>query len=182
MTKRMFIMLGCIVVLLAGLAIGKFLQIRQLIASAPKPFAQTVSTTKVAAVEWQPELASVGTVTAYRGVDISAEIAGLVREIKFKSGQDVKKHAVLFELNADADIAQLHAQQAAADLAATVVKRDEALLAVAGVSQAQVDADKADLKSKLALVEQQQAQVEKKTIRAPFPDVWVLLPSTRDNM
>ncbi len=168
MTKRMFIMLGCIVVLLAGLAIGKFLQIRQLIASAPKPFAQTVSTTKVAAVEWQPELASVGTVTAYRGVDISAEIAGLVREIKFKSGQDVKKHAVLFELNADADIAQLHAQQAAADLAATVVKRDEALLAVAGVSQAQVDADKADLKSKLALVEQQQAQVEKKTIRAPF--------------
>ncbi|MFX8227082.1 hypothetical protein ABTL27_19525, partial [Acinetobacter baumannii] len=72
------------------------------------------------------------------------------------------------QLNADADVAQLHSLQATADLAATVLKRDKAQLAVNAVSQAQVDADEADLKSKRAAAEQQRALVEKKTIRAPF--------------
>ncbi|PRC91172.1 efflux RND transporter periplasmic adaptor subunit [Solimicrobium silvestre] len=168
MTKRLLIMLGCIVVLIAGIAFGFYLHIQKLIASSPKPSAQTVTTTKVAAAEWQPQLSSVGTVTAYRGVDVTSEIAGLVREIKFKSGQHVKKGDLLIALNADSDIAQLQALEASAELAATVLKRDEAQLAVEGVSQAQVDADKADLKNKRALVAQQTALVEKKTIRAPF--------------
>jgi membrane fusion protein (multidrug efflux system) len=168
MTKRMLIMLGCIVVLVAVLAFGEFLHIKAMIASAPKPFPQTVSTVKVANVEWQPQLTSVGTVTPFRGVDVTSEIAGLVREIKFKSGQMVKQNEILFELNADSDIAQLHSLEANAELAATVLKRDEAQLAVEGVSQAQVDADKADLKSKRALVAQQAALVDKKIIRAPF--------------
>ena len=168
MTKRMLIMLGCVLLLIIGLAFGKYLQIKQLIANAPKQGAQTVSTTKVTSVEWQPQLASVGTVAPFRGVDVTSEIAGLVREIKFKSGDTVKKNDVLFVLNADSDIAQLHALEAAAELAAVVLKRDEAQLAVEGVSQAQVDADKADLKSKRALAEQQAALVAKKAIRAPF--------------
>lgn len=168
MTKRMLIMLGIVLVLVVVLAFGEFLHIRTLIASAPKPFPQTVSTTKVTAVDWQPQLTSVGTVMPFRGVDVTSEIAGLVREIKFTSGQAVKQNEVLFELNADSDIAQLHALEANAELAATVLKRDEAQLAVEGVSQAQVDADKADLKSKRALVAQQAALVDKKIIRAPF--------------
>src|SRR5690242_405992 len=112
MTKRMLIMLGCILVLVAILALGKYLQIRKLIASAPKPTPETVTTYKVTAVEWQPQLSSVGTVTAYRGVDVSSEISGLVREINFKSGQLVKKDDVLFVLNNDADIAFLRALEA----------------------------------------------------------------------
>ncbi|MEB0032215.1 efflux RND transporter periplasmic adaptor subunit [Undibacterium sp. RTI2.1] len=168
MTKRMFIMLGCVVLLIVGLAFGKYLQIKQLIASAPKPGAQTVSTTKAETLEWQPQISSVGTVTAYRGVDISSEIAGLVRDVKFKSGQNVKHNDILIQLNADSDIAQLRSLEASAELSATVLKRDQAQLAAEGVSQAQVDSDMADLKSKRALVAQQAANVEKKTIRAPF--------------
>ena len=168
MTKRMLIMLGCIVLLIAGLAFGKYLQIKQLIASAPKAGAQTISAAKAEALEWQPQLSSVGTVSAFRGVDIGSEITGLVRQVHFKSGQNVKRGAVLIELNADADLAQLRALEAGAELSATVLKRDQAQLAVEGVSQAQVDADMADLKSKRALVAQQAALVEKKTIRAPF--------------
>ena len=91
MTKRMLIMIGGIVVLVAILAFGFFLHIKTLIASAPKPFAQTVTTTKVESQDWQPTLAAVGSVVAVRGVDVTTEIAGLVREIHFKSGQDVKK-------------------------------------------------------------------------------------------
>ena len=168
MTKRMLIMLGGVLVLVAALAFGFYLHIQQLIASSPKPKPQTVTTAVVSALEWQPQLSSVGTLTAVHGVDISSEVAGQVRKVNFKSGQDVTAGAVLVQLNADSDIAQLASLQAAADLAAITLKRDQAQLIAQGVSQAQVDGDAADLKSKNALVAQQQALIAKKTIRAPF--------------
>ena len=168
MTKRMLIMLGCVVVIIAALAFGFFLHIKQLMANAPKPTPQTVTAAVVSALEWQPQLASVGTVTAAQGVDISSEVAGQVRSVNFKSGQAVNAGDVLVQLNADSDMAQLAALQAAAELAAVTLKRDEGQLSVQAVSQAQVDGDRADLKSKTALVAQQQAQVAKKTIHAPF--------------
>ncbi len=168
MTKRMLIMVGCVVLLIAALAFGKFLQIRKMIASAPKPGAQTVTATVVQTANWQPQLISVGTMAPVRGVDLSSEIAGLVQHVKFKSGDDVTANQVLIQLNADSDIAQLHSLQAQAELSATVLARDKAQLAAQAISQAQVDSDAADLKSKKALVAQQMALVEKKTIRAPF--------------
>lgn len=168
MTKRMLIMVGCVILLIAVLAFGKYLQIQKLIASSPKPGAQTVTAIKVPVVEWQPQLTAVGTLMPVRGVDVTTEIAGMVRKVNFKSGDEVKAGQVLFEMNAESDIAQLRSLQAAADLAATVLKRDKLQLAAQAISQAQVDNDEADLKSRKALVAQQQALVDKKTIRAPF--------------
>jgi membrane fusion protein (multidrug efflux system) len=118
--------------------------------------------------QWQPQLSAVGTLRAVRGVDVTTEVAGLVRSIEFKSGEEVKAGQVLVQLNADSDIAQLHALEAAADLASTVYERDKAQLAAEVISKAQVDTDAADLKTKRAQVAQQAALVEKKTIRAPF--------------
>jgi len=168
MTKRMLIMLGGVVVLIAALAFGFYLHIQQLIANSPKPAPQTVTAAVVSALEWQPQLNSVGTLTAVHGVDISSEVAGQVRKVNFKSGQDVKAGQVLVELNADSEKAQLASLQAAAELAAIILKRDQAQLNVQGVSLAQVDSDAADLKSKNALVVQQQALVAKKILKAPF--------------
>ncbi|MBV8046787.1 MAG: efflux RND transporter periplasmic adaptor subunit [Paludibacterium sp.] len=168
MTKRMLIMLGGVLLLIVLLGFGFFLHIRSLMAAAPKPGAQTVTSIVAEPQEWQLQLNSVGTLSAVRGVDLSSEIAGMVRTVAFKSGQDVKAGEVLVELNADADIAQLHALQASAELAAITLKRDQAQLAVQGVSQAQVDSDAADLRAKNAQVEQQAALVAKKVIRAPF--------------
>lgn len=167
-TKRMLIMVGLVILLIAVLAFGKFLQIKKLIASAPKPAAQVVTAVKAATAEWQPQLTSVGTLAPVRGVDVTTEIAGLVREVRFKSGDEVKAGQVLFEMNADSDIAQLRALQANADLAATTLKRDKLQLSAQAISQAQVDGDEADLKAKQALAAQQKALVDKKTIRAPF--------------
>lgn len=167
-TKRMLIMVGLVILLIAVLAFGKFLQIKKLIASAPKPAAQVVTAVKAATAEWQPQLTSVGTLAPVRGVDVTTEIAGLVRAVRFKSGDEVKAGQVLFELNADSDIAQLRALQANADLAGTTLKRDKLQLSAQAISQAQVDGDEADLKAKQALAAQQKALVDKKTIRAPF--------------
>jgi membrane fusion protein (multidrug efflux system) len=164
----MLIMLGCVVLLVLALAFGFYLHIQKLIASSPKPGAQTVTAAKVEALEWQPQLSSVGTIMPVRGVDVTTEIAGLVRQVNFKSGQEVKAGDLLVQLNDDSDVAQLNSLQAAADLAATVLTRDKLQFAAQAISQAQVDADAADLKSKRALVEQQKAQVQKKAIHAPF--------------
>ena len=168
MTKRMLIMIGAMLVVLALLVGGFILHIQKLIASAPKPTPQTVTTTKVSSQDWQPALAAVGSVAPVRGVDVTTEIAGLVREIHFKSGQDVHQGDVLVELNADSDKAQLAALEAAAELSGTVLKRDKAQFDAQAIAQAQVDADAADLKSKRALADQQKAIIDKKTIRAPF--------------
>lgn len=167
-TKRMLIMLGAVALLIALLALGFFLHIRQLMASSPKPAPQTVSATIIRKVDWQPQLSSVGTLVAVRGVDVTSEIAGLVRSIHFRSGQEVAAGQLLVQLNADADLAQLRALEAAAELAASVLARDRQQFAVQAISQAQIDNDAADLKSKQALAAQQAALVAKKTIRAPF--------------
>jgi membrane fusion protein, multidrug efflux system len=170
MKKRMVIMLVAVAVLLGGIVgfnLFKGYMMQKYMASAPVP-AATVSAMTADYQQWQPQLSAVGTLRAVRGVDVTTEIAGLVRSIEFKSGDEVKTGQVLAQLNADSDVAQLHALEAAADLASTVYERDKAQLAAEVISKAQVDTDAADLKSKRAQVAQQAALVEKKTIRAPF--------------
>jgi membrane fusion protein, multidrug efflux system len=170
MKKRMVIMLVAVGVLLGGLVgfnLFKGYMMQKYMSSAPIPPA-TVSAMTAEHQSWQPQLSAVGTLRAVRGVDVTTEVAGLVRSIEFKSGDEVKTGQVLAQLNADSDLAQLRSLEAAADLAATVYERDKAQLAAEVVSKAQVDTDAADLKSKRAQVAQQAALVEKKTIRAPF--------------
>ncbi len=168
MTKRMLMMLGGFVLLVLLLAGGFALHIKNMIAGFPKPTPKTVSTTVVKKETWQPQVLSIGTITAARGVDLSSEIAGIVRNVNFKSGQDVKAGEILVQLNADSETAQLNALQASAEISAITLKRNQAQLAIQAISQAQVDNDKADLTNKLALVAGQKAAVRKKTIRAPF--------------
>jgi membrane fusion protein (multidrug efflux system) len=170
MRRRLIVVLAAAGFLLAALVafnmvkahfIAKF---RAQNASPP----QTVSTLVAEYSDWQPEVTSVGSLRAYRGVDVTTELAGLVRTINFKSGDEARNGEVLVELNADSDIAQLHALQAAADLAQTTYNRDKVQFDAQAISQATLDADAADLKNKRAQAEAQAALVAKKTLRAPF--------------
>jgi membrane fusion protein (multidrug efflux system) len=170
MFKRMFIMLVSAGVLFGGIFGYKMFTSHEMkiaMASHPSPEV-TVSTTTARMQPWQPQLTAVGTVRAMRGVDVTTEIAGLVRTIYFKSGEDVRKGQVLVQLNADADRALLHSLQAEAELAKTTFKRDKQQFDVKAISQATLDVSQADLKSKMAQVDQQAAVLDKKTIRAPF--------------
>jgi len=167
--KRMIIMILGVILLFAGIGFVVFRNIMKQIAQGSIPPPPVVVTAmKVAKQEWQPQLNAVGSLRAVRGVDVTTEIAGLVREIRFKSGDEIKGGAVLIQLNADSDLAQLASLKAAADLAQTTLTRDRVQLAAEAISQAQVDSDEADLKSKRAQAASQQATIDKKTIRAPF--------------
>jgi membrane fusion protein (multidrug efflux system) len=129
---------------------------------------QSVTAARVEFSDWQPEVSAVGSLRAVRGVDVTTEVTGLVRTLRFKSGDEVQAGQVLVELNADAEIAQQHALEAAADLSATVYERDKAQYEAQAISKAQLDADAADLKNRRAQAAAQAALVAKKTLRAPF--------------
>jgi len=169
MAKRMIIMLLVVGVLFGGVLGYKLFQGRMMkkYASIQLPPA-TVTASKAEYQPWQPQLRAVGSLRAVRGVDVTCEISGLVRSLHFKSGDEVKENQLLVELNADADRAQLESFKAAADLAQTTYERDKKQFEVQAVSQATLDNEAADLRSKRAQVDQQQALVDKKIIRAPF--------------
>jgi len=168
--RRMTIML-CGVFLLLGLIFGfnqfKNFMIKHFIAGMGLPPA-TVSTMVVTLTEWQPKLSSVGNIRAFRGVDLSTEIGGLVQTVPIKSGVDVKEGELLIKLNDDSDVAQLHSLRALADLAKVINERDRQQLAIQAISKNVFDTSKADAKSKQAQVEQQTALVAKKNLKAPF--------------
>jgi len=86
---------------------------------------QTVSAAVSGLPNWQPEISAVGSMRAVRGVDVTTEVTGLVRTLHFKSGDEVRGGQLLVELNADSEIAQQHALEAAADLASTVYERGQ---------------------------------------------------------
>jgi membrane fusion protein (multidrug efflux system) len=161
-------MLVAVGVLFGLVVVVKVYQIRKYMRQ-PGVAPETVTTTTVEYSDWQPEIGALGSVRAVRGVDVTTEVAGLVRSVRFRSGEDAKAGQVLVELNADTDVAQLRALEAAAELSATVYARDRVQFEAQAISQAQLDADQADLKNRRAQVAAQAATVAKKTLRAPFP-------------
>ena len=168
--RRMTIML-CAVFLLLGLIFTfnqlKTFMIKYFISGMGLPPA-TVSTMVVGSSEWQPQLSSVGNVRAFRGVELSTEIGGLVQTVPIKSGQDVKEGELLIKLNDASDVAQLNSLKAMADLAKVINERDAQQLVIQAISKNVFDSSKADAKSKQAQVEAQAALVAKKNLKAPF--------------
>jgi membrane fusion protein (multidrug efflux system) len=163
----MLVIVGVVLGAIVGFNIFKGQAIKKFMASRGEP-PQTVSTMKVTFEEWQPSLSAVGTLRAVRGVDVAPEVAGLVSDIMIKSGAEVKAGDILLTMRADDIAAQLQSLQASARLAELNFKRSAEQLAAKAISQAQHDVDDANLKGARAAVAQQQAQLAKKTLRAPF--------------
>ncbi len=174
MNKRLFWRMALMLVItlavfgvLIGFQIYKPTMIRGFILAGGRPPA-VVTTIRAELQPWQPTLAAVGSLRAVRGVDLAAEVGGLIRSVEFHSGDNAAQGAVLVQLNADTELANLKALQAQADLAQTVYERDKQQYAIDAISKALLDADEHDLKVKRRQIEQQAALVEKKSIRAPF--------------
>jgi membrane fusion protein (multidrug efflux system) len=92
----------------------------------------------------------------------------MVENIYFTPGAVVKKGAILVQLNAAAEIGQLHSLQAQVELAKITYARDKAQYAIKAVSKQQVDSDEWTLKNLQGQTDQQAATVAKKTLRVPF--------------
>jgi membrane fusion protein (multidrug efflux system) len=166
--KRMLIMIGLVLLLVAVLVGIKALTIFRMMSGMKPPPPAVVTTAKAGYQEWQPTLNAVGSLRAVRGADLALDVAGLVTAVNLKSGDDVKEGQVLLQLRDTEDVAQLHQLEAAAALAEVTFGRAKQQLAVKAISQADYDTASSDLKAKQAAVQWQQVNVAKKTLRAPF--------------
>lgn len=170
MKKRMIIMLIFLGLLFGGIFGWKVftsIMVKRYMAKMSAP-AVTVSTMKVKSSSWQSHLSGVGSFTAIVGVNVTTELAGMVQTIYFTPGATVTEGTVLVQLNADAEVGQLHALQAQTELAKITYQRDKAQYAVRAISKQQLDTDEWNLKNLQGQTAQQAATVAKKTLRAPF--------------
>ena len=170
MKKRMVIMLIAVVVVFGGIfgfQAFKAMMIKKFMSSMAQP-PQTVTALKAANSPWQPNLEAVGSLRAVKGADLSLEVSGVVDTISFNSGDDVNEGTLLLKLRSDDDQAKLESLQATADLNQITFDRDQKQFKLQAVSQATIDTDAANLKNAQAQAAQQQAILDKKTLKAPF--------------
>lgn len=170
MIKRMLIMLVLVGVVLGGLfgfkafVGGKIKEAMAGMANTP----QTISAAKAETSDWQPRIDAVGSLRAVRGAELSLEVPGVVVDITFQSGDEVKAGQVLLTLRNEDETARLQSLEATASLAQITYDRDVKQLKAQAISQAIVDNDEANLRNAKAQVAVQKAILDKKTLRAPF--------------
>ena len=131
--------------------------------------APAVVSTQIAREDkWQPALPSVGSMTPTRGVAVASEVAGVIHQIHFDSGQKVNANDLLVQLDAEVDIAEALALAAESKLAVTTRDRLQGIVARDLGSRSDLDEAQAQVDSTRARAEAKQATIRKKTIRAPF--------------
>ncbi len=132
------------------------------------PPPESVGVATAESQRWERSLTAVGSVATSRGVEVKSEVQGVVRRIGFESGQRVKADAVLVELDADVERAQLDAALANREQSRVAAARTKRLHEVGGSTSAELDVAEAAADVSGAEVKALRAQIAKKTIRAPF--------------
>ncbi len=133
-----------------------------------RPPPVSVAVGEIRAETWNPYLTAIGTLDALYGVDVSAEVDGMVKEIWFTSGQEVKRGDQLLELDDSVEQADLASYQAQLRLARLNYDREAKMMEKRLAAQDELDRSQAELESAIARVEQTRAIIAKKKIRAPF--------------
>lgn len=170
MKKPMIIMLICLIIFFGLIVAFKqfiFFQEKKISKKFENPIV-FVSATTAKMSKWSNEINVVGSTRTVMGVNVTTELSGMIQQIDFRPGADVKKNDVLVELDIAPDVAKLHQLQAQAQLAQITYERDKKQYAFGAVSKEQLDTDEANRDSAAASVQEQQATIDKKIIRAPF--------------
>ncbi len=163
--------------MLIGVAIlfGVVFAIKVIEKKAQKKFAEehkiqifTVSAMQAVESPWQPRLTATGSLRTVEGVNVTTELAGMVRDVDMVPGAVVKKGTLLVQLNIDPEVAKLHSLEAEAAYAKITYDRDKRQYAIGAVSAETLAGDEANYKSTAAQVDEEKAIIAKKTICAPF--------------
>ena len=167
--RRMLIMLGVVLAVVLALAAYKGFSIYQQIQmfSAPQP-AISVSAAVAREQPWQSRLPAIGTLKAYQGVDLTAEVQGTVKEVLFQSGEKVTLGQPLLQLDSEVERAILATAEAVRALARVEYQRGQDLIKRQAISKSEFDRLNAELLKAEASVTQLKAELDKKRILAPF--------------
>ena len=171
MFKRLFIAGVIIALFLGGLGwfnlVFKPKMIAEFVAKRAPP-AATVTAEPAKLESWTDRLHSIGTLIAIEGVEVASEVGGIVSEIYFESGEDVKKGDKLVQLDVSVEEAELHSQQALLREANLHQERQARLVKRNVTSQATLETATAKHESALASLERIEALIAQKSIVAPF--------------
>lgn len=172
MIKRLILLLLVLGGLFGGIGYWKYQQFQQMTAqlTAPRPPA-VIASTEVKREQWQPVLRAVGSLRAESGIQVTNEVAGIVSEIAFESGQRVNRGDVLIRLEDSVEEATLKSLQADQRLAEVQFRRTADLMPKQAIAKSEFDIAKATYDSAQARVAEQQALLRKKVIRAPFSGI-----------
>lgn len=170
MKKRMFFTILGLAILFGGIFGYKWFvayKTQQFMANREAP-AVTVSAAEAATDTWRPSVRAVGSLQAVRGVDIAAETEGKVVEVAVEDGARVAEGDVLVRLDAAGLQYALLGAEAETRLAQLELERQRRLREQNANSRADVDRAESELQQARAQVGQVQAELDKKTIEAPF--------------
>jgi membrane fusion protein, multidrug efflux system len=125
----------------------------------------------VQAAPWLPGVDAVGTARAARGTDVAVQIAGVVKEIKFKPNDHVKAGQLLVQIDDAVERAELVSAQANVRLYTAQLARAGKLKSKGFVSQSTYDDTRAQLEVARGTQARAQALIDQKGIKAPFDGV-----------
>jgi multidrug efflux system membrane fusion protein len=120
-------------------------------------------------VQIQPE--PVGHVMAYSTVTVRPQVGGIIDQVHFKEGQEVKAGDLLFTIDPRPTQAALAHDKAQLENATAQFNRDQKLLEAKIESQDQFDASKANRDTLAATVQSDELNLSFTEIRAPFDGV-----------
>jgi membrane fusion protein (multidrug efflux system) len=171
MVRRFIITAIVIGALLGGLSYFQFVfkpnMIRSFL-SQMKPPAATVTAETAKLEKWGERLSSIGTLIASQGVDVTTQVAGVVTEIYFESGQDVEQGAKLVQLDVAVELADLASGKATLQEAEVAFQRQNDLINKRVTSEANLDTARAKRDTAQATVKRVEAVIAQKLIVAPF--------------
>jgi membrane fusion protein (multidrug efflux system) len=130
--------------------------------------ATTVTSASVQEEDWPPILSAVGSVSAVQGAIVSAELGGVVADVKFQNGGVAKQGDVLVELDTSSENAQLRTAEADLELARANLQRTRDLAARKVVSKSELDAAESAFGQKKGTVDNMRSMIGKKEVHAPF--------------
>ncbi|HYZ87480.1 MAG TPA: efflux RND transporter periplasmic adaptor subunit [Bryobacteraceae bacterium] len=173
MAKRMILMLVVVGACVAGLGVFKMRQLEAMgqAAASFQPPPEAVTTVVAELERWPLTLSVIGTTAAVQGVNVSADLPGIVSSIAFESGGSVRAGDLLVQLDTRQERAQLAAVEAEQELARLNFARLQDLVQEGAIAQAEYDRAAAEEKQTQARVAEIRATIERKTIRAPFSGV-----------
>lgn len=173
MRKPFIIVVIALIVLFGGIFGSHwYTNHRAAVAAAHRSMPPTTVSTAIARVQpWSPETSAVGSLEAVSGTEITAQIAGNVTQIAFRSGARVAKGQLLVRLDDSSQLAQLHADAAKLTLARASLARTRKLFAAHADSLSDLQTAEATFGTASAAVEGDKATLDKLHITAPFAGV-----------
>ncbi len=128
----------------------------------------TVKVTIIKLSELQDKIQTAGSILANEEVEIRSEISGRITKLYFKEGDNVRKGAILFNINDEDLKARLRKLQFNKKLAEDNEFRQEKLLEKEAISQREYDIAVNSVNTIQADIEDLKAQIAKYSVRAPF--------------